>query len=149
MQWQGWTVYSKTSPGIMTCILNGNLHGQRVDRSNRFCLEHVLSLYLLHDTHFVNLIYVCQNLSFACAFICSLLEISFSCSPCFLFQWTISFINLITIYYSKYVQRFIYINKQVKSNSKFKNLTLYTLYIFLDLKPLDKLEKAWGNFLVW
>ena len=109
----------------------------------------VLSLYLLQDDHIVNLIVVCQDLSFANAFIYSLLENSFSCSQCFLFPRTISFIYLITIYYSKYVERLVYINKQVKSNSKFKNLTLCTLHIFLDLKPLDMLKKASSNFLVW
>ena len=36
----------------------------------------------------------------------------------------------------------------MKSNSKFKYLS-YTLYIFLDLRPLDKLKKASSNFLVW
>ena len=48
----------------------------------------------------------------------------------------------------KVLQRFIYINNQVNSNLKFKNLSLYTLHISLNLKPLVKLKKAPNNLLV-
>ena len=36
--------------------------------------------------------------------------------------------------------------KQVKSDSKFKNLSFYTLTISLALTPLDKLQKAPQQF---